>query len=232
MSAVNGVNNDTEDIGNLMMRSLPQRTVSIPTNIQNSRNINVNRPIDPVQSVSSASYSSPDIAFDVHQYETPKNNTSRIVPARNNSSAPSKSIQTSKQSNVQPTNVTSKLSKNNIEPEVFDGGDDGNDNNNIDSAENPVQTPAVASHLTSIMGYSIPTCTLYFIAVLVIIAIGLYFLTGEKKKPEKTDSPRHDQQGHDPRRDPRHDPRRDPRYDPRHDPREQDPEHNNRRNED
>jgi hypothetical protein len=43
------------------------------------------------------------------------------------------------------------------------------------------------SHLTSIMGYNIPTSTLYFIIVLVAIAVGLYFMTTDRKKDKEKD---------------------------------------------
>jgi hypothetical protein len=55
--------------------------------------------------------------------------------------------------------------------------------------------PVIPDHMTSMMGYSIPTTTLYLILVLVLIAVGLYFWTappapkdkskGKKKKKEE-----------------------------------------------
>ncbi len=43
----------------------------------------------------------------------------------------------------------------------------------------------VPDHMSLILGYQIPSKTLYFIIILVIIAVTLYFLTAEKKKPKK-----------------------------------------------
>ena len=42
----------------------------------------------------------------------------------------------------------------------------------------------VPDHMTSLMGYSIPTATLYFIFVMLLIAFGIYYLTSPAKKPE------------------------------------------------
>lgn len=48
------------------------------------------------------------------------------------------------------------------------------------------------SHMSSLLGYNIPTSTLYFIIVLVIIAVGLYFLTAEKKRDKDTKNKKKD----------------------------------------
>lgn len=57
-------------------------------------------------------------------------------------------------------------------------------NNAAVTNNNDTQQP---THLTNLFGYNIPTSTLYFIIVLVLIAVGLFFLTAEKKKPIKHD---------------------------------------------
>lgn len=46
-------------------------------------------------------------------------------------------------------------------------------------------TPVLPDHMTSLMGYSIPTNTLYLILVLVLIAVGLYFWTAPPAKKDK-----------------------------------------------
>lgn len=73
---------------------------------------------------------------------------------------------------------------------------DTNDTNNANSTiicassndnDEKISLIQTKSHLTSIFGYFVPTTTLYFILVLVIMAVGLYFLTGEKKKDKDKD---------------------------------------------
>jgi hypothetical protein len=64
-------------------------------------------------------------------------------------------------------------------------------NSNISTdITNPIEIP---DHMTSLMGYAIPTTTMYFIFVLLIMAIGLYYWTSpqveksDKKKQKKKD---------------------------------------------
>ena len=62
------------------------------------------------------------------------------------------------------------------------------DINNVDDKNNlsyEIDSSIKNSHMTSLMGYSIPSSTLYFIIVLIIIATGLYFLTSDKKKDKE-----------------------------------------------
>jgi hypothetical protein len=82
-------------------------------------------------------------------------------------------------------------------PDLDQGGiidpNDPNVNALVDANVDVPNVPAIPDHMTSLMGYSIPTSTLYFILVLLLIAVGLYFLTTppapkeDKKKKKKDD---------------------------------------------
>jgi uncharacterized membrane protein len=159
MSAVNGINNDNEDLGHLM-RSLPHRTPA--SSALNSRNeINktphVNRPTDPVQSISSA-----------ENLSTESPHAEKQLTSHINVRPPNREL-INQQKNTQKNNHVNTNTNTNVTSDLSDDIVPNNTNN--------------TSHLTNIMGYNIPTTTIYFIAILVIIAVALYFLTAEKKKP-------------------------------------------------
>jgi len=75
--------------------------------------------------------------------------------------------------------------------------------NKSDDKDNILITQS--SHLTNIMGYNIPTATIYFIIVLIVIAVGLYFLTAEKKNSIKNDNERHKRKDDPLSKDPQND---------------------------
>jgi hypothetical protein len=52
------------------------------------------------------------------------------------------------------------------------------------AADVGLDAPPIPDHMTSLMGYSIPTATLYFIFVMLLISFGIYYLTSPAKKPE------------------------------------------------
>lgn len=200
MSAVNGMNGEDEDMGYLMRslqhRTPPTSTLSAPRNdinkptvklsvnaVNAAVNSTVNRPVDPVQSVSSnENFSqSPEADFDM-QYEAPvqplqpiRNNVSRNLPA-------AKTHNPSQNGNGSDRLIKLVKKPNSISDANTNTNQTTTSNGNAVVGGNPVPIPA---HLTNIMGYNIPTTTLYFIIILIIIAVALYFLTGEKKKPAK-----------------------------------------------
>ena len=180
MSAVNGMNvsgpNDNGDDMMNLMRSLPHRlppqnqiqnkpSTPTPTSTSTSTTTTrVNRPADPVQSVSSAenlSSPSPDPYIKNNKYVS-----------RNN------------QIKQNPTTIIKPKLKSTTPIPDPDTDVDTTDNNNDQTVIDSIADPTKA-HLTSIMGYYVPTTTMYFIAILLIIAIALYFFTAEKKKPVK-----------------------------------------------
>ena len=97
----------------------------------------------------------------------------------NNASAPQQAGQVAQQdaSTVGGGNDGNNTGNNAVQ--VSDNADGGDNNGAVELAG------GVPDHITKIMGYSIPTSTLYFLAVLVVIAVILYFLTKEKEKPKK-----------------------------------------------
>ena len=187
LSAINGASDDKEDMA-VFMRDLPHRVPSVRTadtalketasqsngNVikSNANRLIVNRPSDPVGSISSAENISSD-----------SDNAPNVIPSEfksrhqlNNQSE--KSLQT-KVKTIQ----SNKSNKNKVTNMSL--GDDMDQ----DEQYNPIDTKfAQCSHLTNIMGYNIPTSTLYFIIVMIIIAVGLYFLTSERKKPIKNEN--------------------------------------------
>ena len=88
---------------------------------------------------------------------------------------------------------------------AYDNTDNGNavaNDNTVDVTDGTVIQDAdtnipnmqydVPDHMTSLMGYLIPTKTLYFILVITIIATVIYFLTAEKKKTDVPDEEKED----------------------------------------
>lgn len=155
MSVVNGDHDDGDHDMSMLTKDLRQR---LPINQSH-----VKSPSDPVSSVSS---------FDDSPVET--KHQQHIEPKHE--SAPKHNIE----NNVEP--------KHDIEPEhITTKQNDLLKTITLKRTSNDIvnksSTLTVPSHMTSLMGYLIPTSTLYFIIVLLIIAVAIYFLTSEKKKP-------------------------------------------------
>ena len=84
----------------------------------------------------------------------------------------------------------------NSAPAGNNGGDDG-DNSQLEPQDpstpptpsappaSSAPPPPVPDHLTSIMGYNIPTATIYLIIVLVLIAFAIFYMTSETPKKKK-----------------------------------------------
>lgn len=192
LSAINGTNDDKEDLA-VFMRDLPRRSPSTrPTsqsNFPNSKttksNTNssvINRPLDPVKSVSSTE--NMNNSDDVIELEYQRSNSNQKdheishMQSSNMRHKPAK--QTFKNKIIESEKNDSSLGQSNILE-----NNSMNDPNELNNEQNAIVSQN--SHLTNIMGYNIPTTTIYFIVILIVIAIGLYFLTAEKKQPIKND---------------------------------------------
>lgn len=175
----------------------------IYSNINNNINNNkmcVNRPIDPVNSVSStenvSDCDSPnDINATTHEYVAPHEAPYQITKP--------KSTRRISQNKIRHNNKNlheyEHEHEHEHEPEhkhtnlvtCKENNDNNNIGNNIDNDHG--RDVSVPSHLMNIFGYNIPVSTLYFIIVLVIIAVGLYFLTAKKPPQERDKSKKRDE---------------------------------------
>lgn len=184
--------------------------------VENTRNNmhnhnKINHPVDPVKSISSNdNYSNSSNDNDFFEMTQPtqrsfsKNNDNTKLQPTSHSKSHSKSHSTSRpvqQSTQQTTNnfnTHNARGRNIAKVDVDNTSDISNISNGVETEtnnnaptdnngstnSNDTQQP---THLTNLFGYNIPTSTLYFIIVLVLIAVGLFFLTAEKKKPIKHD---------------------------------------------
>jgi hypothetical protein len=147
----------------------------------NSRSM-VNRPVDPVNSVqtSSAEYQSP--VDNVREHSNKPERSSHTVggaEALSRKSLRSNDLKNDLKNDVSRKQTTDKkvgktVHFNNHVDEHYDDVD-------ATSSENTLQVTPSGINMTSLMGYNIPTSTLYFIIVLIVIAVALYFLTAKKK---------------------------------------------------
>ena len=208
LSTVNGGDDDMASL----MRDLQHRVPTVRRSHPEINKSHVNRPNDPVNSVSSAeNISNSDSSCDANEMrreaprEVVRQPQKQKAPVQTSgapvhSHAPEKGQLKSAQKESRPNVAPKKTVKINTGSDAGsqdDNGTDGADNNRDDDSNNGTVTTqndksnvgdgkvTLPSHLTSIFGYNIPTSTLYFIIVLVIIAVGLYFLTAERKKPNK-----------------------------------------------
>jgi len=197
MSAVNGMNGNNEDMA-YFNRVLPHRSpitkntnesfLSQPNMRSDAHSHNkINQPVDPVKSISSNdNYSNSSNDNDFFEITQPEHKTNSKI----NGPAKSRRLDTHTVRGRKTTKVD--VDNNSDISNVSDGTDvrdnivvPNNDNGTPNTDNNGTIQPA---HLTNIFGYNIPTSTLYFIIILVLIAVGLFFLTAEKKKPVKHDS--------------------------------------------
>lgn len=168
----------------------------------------INRPVDPTGSVSSsdnsAASSNVTDAFGIaddrkmsnmkqmlqsisNGQSTRQIRTQKVINSNGDGSAailrPDNGNQSSAKKKIVTMNVPSNPADENTDD--ANNNDDG-DNDQNESAGTIVPTGNnQKSHMTSLMGYNIPTSTLYFIIVMVIIAVAVYFLTAEKKKDKE-----------------------------------------------
>lgn len=89
--------------------------------------------------------------------------------------------------------ITNNMNMKQFLNQINDQKSNPNPNPNPDPKLNSIPSDQVSNLVTngpsffSIMGYSIPESTLYFIIVLIIIGIALYFLTSDGKKEKVID---------------------------------------------
>ena len=119
----------------------------------------INRPVDPAGSASSSDDSDPNA-----------NDQPRVSPGSVALAVP----------------VTDVKKKKTVHLNVVENTPDGQTNDGKPRAVVPAKN-IQKSHMTSLMGYNIPTSTLYFIIVMCVVATALYFLTAEKKKDKDKD---------------------------------------------
>lgn len=169
----------------------------------------INRPVDPTGSVSSSDNSAPSNVADTldgvddqklsnmkqmlqsissgqsqRQIRTQKMPTGSGVSASR--SEGSKQQQSGGKKKSVSLNVAPDESGDQADVGAGHEGDQGDDGSQ--KQDNGTVVPAgdaLKSHMTSLMGYNIPTTTLYFIIVMIIIAVALYFLTAEKKRDKE-----------------------------------------------
>lgn len=169
LKAVNGMNNvDNKDVlSNLQHRS--------PVCVQriNADKMKTNSPISNTDTSSTRIINMPiDPTHSVSSTETHQSNNTLDMTAMNDmlndiiakTKANQKIV-----SNDTPANLTTKTTAMPIELTM-------NDN----------------SHLTCLFGYNIPTTTLYFILVLICIAVAFYFVTNKQKKKKDDENDEND----------------------------------------
>jgi hypothetical protein len=136
----------------------------------NRTNNGIHRPVDPVRSVSSS-----DMGNEyMNMYTTDQSNMTNIKSILQNKKGGkkvAKHVTVQENNNIDTKDTKTEKIDNSTELPITDSG-----------AGNP--------NMTSIFGYNIPSSTLYFIFVLIMIAIALYLLTGEKKKDKEIDKNR------------------------------------------
>ena len=195
LSAVNNINDD-DGIQN-MLGGIRHRSCEIVQNQVHSPNLylkaTVNRPEDPVGSVSSS-----DIGAHLN---------GSIVLGSDGSQKPAdvkhmlQNInivdgQIGRQNKIQKipimTNISTQIAENSkqnnkkniITTDVNKRESDCKDVMVISSSS---QCDGLKTHMTSLLGYNIPTSTLYFIIVMTIITTTFYFLTAKKKLDKNKD---------------------------------------------
>ncbi|VBB17882.1 hypothetical protein YASMINEVIRUS_345 [Yasminevirus sp. GU-2018] len=217
LSTVNGGDDDMASL----MRDLQHRVPTVRRSQPEINKSHVNRPNDPVNSVSSAeNISNSDSSADAIEVSRPAqvsrqvpNQTSNHIqrqkasvhvqapqaPVVSSHAHPTEKVQSKNMyKDSRPNTAPKKSVKINTGSDTGSQDDDGTNgaDGDVDGENGTIVTQtdkgskddnkvALPSHLTNIFGYNIPTSTLYFIIVLVIIAVGLYFLTAERKKPNK-----------------------------------------------
>jgi hypothetical protein len=128
-----------------------------------------------------------------HSFQSRQTINRPVDPAGSASSSDDSNLNANKQSHVDvspssvaiPVPTTDVKKKRKVHLNVPDNipEEQSNDENHKQNSRVVVPTKNIQkSHMTSLMGYNIPTTTLYFIIVMCVIAIALYFLTAEKKK--------------------------------------------------
>lgn len=200
LSAVNNMNDGGESVqsilGDLHHRSPVVKTAdSNPVGKNNNSSISgskqtINRPVDPTKSISSSDNNTSSLDDCDQKLPDMKPFTQNIPPGRNQRENLTQMLHTKNIGNIGNASRGPRFNGSNQliatkkkNSPITDIGDNSQkqDPDTIIPTDDGKKS-LNGSHMTSLLGYNIPTSTLYFITVMIIITISLYFLTAEKKK--------------------------------------------------
>jgi hypothetical protein len=187
LSAVSGgENSDQNYYQNEMVSYTHDVNHRSPPKIVRLQHNYVKNPSDPVESVSSTENTSPPIPnkFSPEKIISTKvdNNPIRLQnskPCRKQLPSVQQTVHIEKDAELEASHTSSNSD--------FENGYIDNPNETVPDTKQlsgaglKKLQQVIPMHMTSLMGYLIPTSTLYFILMLVVIAIAIYFLTTEKK---------------------------------------------------
>lgn len=161
---INTVNNsvpDAVDITDCLRTRIPDASSNTPLNTSSNTSSNVSKTIEELNPIN---------------LKTVNDMMKRVISTANNINplpCPANDANATNNTNTD-NNASANISKN-----VSDNS------NSVIKPGTDQQSTITIQNITTIFGYTLPTSTLYFIIALLMIAIGLYFVTSDKRKKKK-----------------------------------------------